>query len=233
LCVNDCILYFTDNHEPYSHKHSPDFIKAVADKFAPTRIIQGGDFADNQGTNLHAPNPGLPSVVDELSAFHVKAKQYYDYFPKVDLIRGNHETNILRRAIKNGIPEIMLKSLNDIYQMPEGWTYHDDLTLDVNGEKIYFCHGKSSGYVTTSNAEGISCVSGHFHSKFAVIYTAGTNTKRFNCFGGCLIDDKQISFTYNKATSNRPILGCVVIIRGVPVLIPMHLTPSGNWTGRF
>jgi hypothetical protein len=44
-----------------------------------------------------------------------------------------------------------------------------------------------------------------------------------------LIDQKNMAFAYAKNFRTRFILGCGIILNGVPRLLPMVLDNQGNW----
>jgi hypothetical protein len=48
---------------------------------------------------------------------------------------------------------------------------------------------------------------------------------------GCLIDRKALAFAYDKLNLNRPIIGCGMIEKGQPKLLPMILDAKHRWTG--
>ena len=49
---------------------------------------------------------------------------------------------------------------------------------------------------------------------------------------GCLIDDEELAFAYNKVNPFRPQLGVGMVIDGRPFLIPMVVDSKGNWDGK-
>jgi len=46
---------------------------------------------------------------------------------------------------------------------------------------------------------------------------------------GCLINQKSMAFNYAKNFKTRFILGCGIILNGVPRLLPMVLNDKGDW----
>ena len=46
---------------------------------------------------------------------------------------------------------------------------------------------------------------------------------------GCLINQKSMAFSYAKNFKTRFILGCGIIINGIPRLLPMVINDKGNW----
>jgi len=70
---------------------------------------------------------------------------------------------------------------------------------------------------------GMSCVQGHFHEKFGINYWGNSLGLYFSMQVGCLIDDTNYAFAYNNVNLKRPVIGCGLIIDGVPTLEAMPL----------
>ena len=50
---------------------------------------------------------------------------------------------------------------------------------------------------------------------------------------GCLINQKSMAFNYARNFKTRFILGCGIIINGVPRLLPMVINDKGNWINQI
>ena len=50
---------------------------------------------------------------------------------------------------------------------------------------------------------------------------------------GCLINQKSLSMNYAKNFRTRFILGCAIILDGIPRLLPMQLNDKGDWIKRI
>jgi len=48
-----------------------------------------------------------------------------------------------------------------------------------------------------------------------------------------LIDQKSMAFNYAKNFRTRFIIGCGIIIDGIPRLLPMVLNKKGDWIGKI
>jgi hypothetical protein len=44
---------------------------------------------------------------------------------------------------------------------------------------------------------------------------------------------KSLAFEYNKLQKTRPVIGTVVILNGIPKLIPMVLKNNGRWNRKI
>jgi len=94
-----------------------------------------------------------------------------------------------------------------------------------------FHHGMSANAVNNGKELGMSFVQGHHHHAFHIGYWGGHDALNFGMTVGCLVDKKALAFAYGKNFAKRPIIGCAVIINGVPFLEPMELTQRGKWVG--
>jgi hypothetical protein len=76
-------------------------------------------------------------------------------------------------------------------------------------------------------------VQGHFHSRFHITYWANTIGLYWDAHAGCLADMKSLAQAYGKNSLEKGIVGCMVILEGVPRLVPMVLSKSGRWIGKL
>ena len=133
-----------------------------------------------------------------------------------------------------GLPRHVFKSYREILGAPKGWHWHDDMIVKMsNGEYVYFCHGKSADVLKLSQSMGMSCVQGHFHEKYEVRYWGNKLGLFWGMTIGCLIENKSLAFAYNKVNLKRPVIGCAVILNGIPHLTPMILDRKGRWIGKI
>lgn len=228
------ILVISDQHYPYNHPDIYAFLKALAVEYCPQVIVNLGDELDYHGISFHPSDQDLFSAGDELKAAKIRLKPIMELFPKMHLLESNHGSLVYRRAKHDGLPLHVLKSYKEILEAPNGWTWHDELVLPMSdGNKVYFCHGKSSDVLKHSQMMGMSVVTGHFHEKFVVRYWANTNGLYWACIAGCLIENRSHAFAYNKLNLKRPMIGTVVIINGHPKLCPMILNKHGRWIGKI
>ena len=98
-----------------------------------------------------------------------------------------------------------------------------------NGQQVYFCHGKSANVLKVAQQYGCPTVQGHYHSSCSIQYWGNPNNLNWGMQVGCLIDAKSLAFEYCKTQKSRPIIGCGIIIDGLPKLLPMVLSKGGRW----
>lgn len=229
---NSRILIIPDLHIPYHHIHSFKFLAAVKKKYRPDRVISLGDEIDGHSISMHDHDPDLPSPEDEFSKAVSLIKTLCKMFPALDLVESNHGSLIFRRAKKSGLPARVLKSYREVLGAPSSWHWHEDMTVTMsNGQPLYIHHSKGSNALKVSQAMGMSYIQGHHHEQFSIEYWGNPLGLYWAVTSGCLIDKKSLAFAYGRNNIKRPLLGCTMIIDGLPRLIPMVLDARGRWIG--
>jgi len=216
---NARILVISDMHIPYQVDGMIEFLQGLKDKYEPTRIVCIGDELEYHQISFHDSHPDLLSAGDELKGAIKVIKEVEKMFPVVDLIDSNHGSLVYRKAKHHGIPLHCIKSYNEILGVGEGWKWHNDLTLLLpTGQHVFFHHGKAADGLKLSQTMGMCAVQGHYHEKFNIQYWGNSLGLYFSMQVGCLIDDDSYAFAYNNVNLKRPVIGCGLIIDGVPIL---------------
>ena len=227
---NERIFVISDMHIPYHHQDLLDFFKAIKKKYNPDRIICMGDELDNHAMSYHESDPDTYSAGHELERARITIKEIEKLFPVMDIVDSNHGSLYYRKAKSHGIPKEALVPYNELLGVGNGWKWHFDLTLQMSdGHSVYFHHGKVGDALTLSQRSGMSAVQGHFHSRYKVDYWSNTNGLYWGMQVGCMIDDNALAFSYNKNTTDRPIIGCGIILNGSPKLLPLIKMKNGRW----
>jgi len=227
------ILVVSDMHLPYQHKDSIKFLKEIKKEFKPDTTISIGDLLDQHALSFHDSSPELYSAGHELDKAKEYVKELESVFPKLTEVDSNHSSMIYRRALKHGLPRAYLKDYGDFLETKK-WKWVDDLTLTMsNGQRCFFTHGRSADILKVSQTMGMSAVQGHYHTKFVISWWANPDNLFFGMNVGCLIDQKSMAFNYAKNFRTRFIIGCGIIIDGIPRLLPMVLDKKGNWIGKI
>jgi predicted phosphodiesterase len=227
------ILVVSDMHLPYQHKDSIKFLKEIKKEFKPDTTISIGDLLDQHALSFHDSSPELYSAGHELDKAKEYVKELESVFPKLIEVDSNHSSMIYRRALKHGLPRAYLKDYGDFLETRK-WKWVDDLTLTMsNGQRCFFTHGRSADVLKVSQTMGMSAVQGHYHTKFVISWWANPDNLFFGMNVGCLIDQKSMAFNYAKNFRTRFIIGCGIIINGIPRLLPMVLNQKGDWIGKI
>ena len=227
------ILVISDMHLPYQHKDSIKFLKEIKKEFKPDTTISIGDLLDQHALSFHDSSPELYSAGMELDKAKEYVKELESIFPKLIEVDSNHSSMIYRRALKHGLPRAYLKEYGDFLETKK-WKWIDDLTLTMsNGQRCFFTHGRSADILKVSQTMGMSAVQGHYHTKFVISWWANPDNLFFGMNVGCLINQKSMAFAYAKNFKTRFIIGCGIIINGIPRLLPMVLNEKGDWIGKI
>lgn len=230
---NKKILVISDMHLPYQHKDAIKFLAEIKKEFKPDTVISIGDLLDGHALSFHDSNPDLFSAGHELKKAKEYVRQLEDLFPKLVEVDSNHSSLIYRRALKHGLPREYLKDYGDFLETKK-WHWVDDLTLTMsNGQRCFFTHGRSADILKVSQTMGMSAVQGHYHTKFLISWWANPDNLFFSMNVGCMINQKSLAFAYAKNFKTRFIIGCGIIINGIPRLLPMVLNAKGDWVGKI
>ena len=227
--MNKRILVISDMHLPYQHKDAIKFLAEIKKEFKPDRVINIGDLLDFHAISMHTHDPDLASAGHELTMARKYVKELESIYPQVTEVDSNHSSLVYRRAIKYGMSREFLREYGEFLGTKK-WKWVDDLTLTMsNGQRCFFTHGRSADVLKVSQTMGMSAVQGHYHTKFVVSYWANPDNLFFAMNVGCLINQKSLSMNYAKNFRTRFILGCGVILDGIPRLLPMVLNDKGDW----
>ena len=230
---NKRILVISDMHIPYHHKDSFKFLKEIKKQFKPDTIINIGDSIDFHNISMHQSSPDLPNAGDELRITREYIKELESIFPIVTEVDSNHSSLVYRRAFKYGLSREFMRDYGDFLGTKK-WKWVEDITLTMsNGQRCYFTHGKSADVIKTSQAYSMNTVQGHYHTKFTISYWANPDNIFWAMNVGCLINQKSMAFDYAKNFRTRFIIGCGIIIDGIPRLLPMVLNNKGDWIGKI
>ena len=227
------ILVISDMHLPYQHKDAIQFLKEIKKEFKPDFVVNIGDLLDFHAINMHTHDPDLYSAGMELDRSKEYIKEIESIYPEVTEVDSNHSSLVYRRALKYGMSKQFLKPYGQFLGTRK-WKSVDDLTLTMsNGQRCFFTHGRSADVLKVSQTMGMSAVQGHYHTKFLISYWANPDALFFAMNVGCMINQKCMAFNYAKNFKTRFILGCGIIINGVPRLLPMVLNDKGKWINKI
>ena len=133
---------------------------------------------------------------------------------------GNHDERVIRVAEANNIMKKYLRDFNEVWKTP-GWSWEYEHKID----DVMYLPGPGFGgtyhAATLRDKMFMSVCAGHVHTAFMIHWAANVNRRIFGLNVGCGIDDKQMQFAYGKHMKQRSMLGCAVIIDGIPYLEPM------------
>ena len=219
------VLFWSDPHFPYHHKDTLSFLSKVKDAYNPDRVICGGDLGDlysvsNYPTDINHPD----SFHTEVKGLRKNVKEVAELFPEQIVCSSNHDDRPYRKSTTAGIPREFLIPYNQVISAPDTWKWvpYYDLTVDADRSQWRFIHTINGGALVAAKNLGMNVCNGHSHTKFGAQSFSNGKKVLYGVDSGCLISDVGSPFKYQKGDIGRPIRGCVMILDGVPKLIPMR-----------
>ena len=221
------VLIIGDTHAPVMLDGYVDFLLSTYDRYGCDRVVHIGDVVDWGAISYHR-TPLTPSTPEE--EYHEALDQVADLveaFPVADVTLGNHGALPWRRAQDVGLFPELLKDPATMWKTP-GWTWHeryDDFEIDGviyrHGDKAL---GGQQAALKNAKAEFRSVVQGHHHSQLGVWYHANHNMRVFGLQTGCGVDSHSAAMAYGQVYSQKPIIGCGVVLEGQEAhAVPMDL----------
>lgn len=213
-------LVIGDLHCPWERLGYLRFCKDLYYQWDCNKVVFIGDVVDLHAISFHDKEPGCPGPLQEYEQAKKAVQRWYKAFPNAVVTLGNHDRRVVRRAKVVDIPEIFLRSYQDIWGTPN-WSYVDDYIMD----DVYFYHGDGQGgEYPAANATRkllMSVCMGHNHTASGVKYYTNPLRRIFACDTGAGCDDKQLAMAYSRTNKRRSVLSAAVIIDGIAHVEPM------------
>jgi len=201
------ILIIGDVHLPFSHSGYLDFCVDVYNRHNCNQVIFIGDIIDNHYASYHETSPDGLGGGDELQYAINQVKDWSDAFPVADVIIGNHDRIIMRKAFSSAIPKEWIKSYNEV--LGTNWNWVERIVYD----DVQYVHGEGGTARTKAKNDMMSTVQGHIHTQAYTEWMVGNKFKIFGMQVGCGIDRSAYSMSYARAYKKQAI-GCGVVIGG-------------------
>ena len=202
------ILVIGDIHAPFELDGYFEFCKETYANYNCNKVIFIGDIIDNHYSSFHVSDPDGMGGGDELDRAINCVKKWYKAFSKADVLIGNHDRIIMRKAFDSQIPKRWVKSYNDVLGTPK-WNWTERIVYD----NVQYVHGEGGTARTKSKNDMMSTVQGHIHTQAYVDWAVGRNFKVFSMQVGCGVDGNSYAAAYAKNFKKQAI-GCGVVIGG-------------------
>lgn len=200
------VLVIGDVHIPYEHEGYLAFCYDTYKKYKCTHVIFTGDLLDQYNFSRFDHDPDTMNGSTELEKAQERIKDWYALFPKADVLVGNHDSRILKKAFGAGLPRRLLLSYQDFLDVP-GWNFREKFIYDG----VRYIHGEGGSADARARKDMISTVQGHLHPEAYVKHIQGENTRIFAMQIGCGVDSKSYAFDYAKH-QKRPVIGVGVVL---------------------
>jgi len=206
------ILVLGDLHEPFCLDGYLDFCKQTFKDFNCNQVVFICDVIDNHYSSYHETDLDGLSGGQELELAIKKLSKWYKAFPVADVLIGNHDRLIMRKAMTSAIPAKWVKDFKDVLETPN-WNFVDRVVYD----NVQYIHGESGTARTKCRADMMSTVQGHLHTQCYTDWYVGQNFRVFGTQVGCGIDHDSYAMAYAKR-GKKPAIGCVVVLGGDTVI---------------
>ena len=144
---------------------------------------------------------------DELDLAIERIQEWSLAFPVADVMIGNHDRIIMRKAFDGQIPARWIKDYNDV--LGTNWNWLESVVYD----NVLYEHGEGGQALTKAKNNMMSSVCGHTHTEAYVKWLVGKNFKVFGMQVGCGVDSKTYAAAYAKNFKKQAI-GCGVVLGG-------------------
>lgn len=220
------VLVVGDCHCPGMLRGYPAFLQRIYEQWECNRVVFIGDLVDWCAISFHEKNPTLSNAAQEYRKALRQVQRLYRLFPEADWLIGNHDCLTTRQAGKAGLPDFILKDYGHLWQVPN-WSVHPRFArLEIDG--VIYTHGdagKQGMYAAVKNSRDNfqSWVSGHCHSEAGIWWTVNQTSRVFGMNVGTGVDHNLLQFEYGQKFNRKPVIGCGVVISGIPYYEPMQL----------
>lgn len=228
------VLCIGDTHFPYTHPDAVQWLIALNRKYSFDKVIHAGDEVDFHAMSFHDKDPDNLSAGHELEAAIKMLEPLYKEFPAMTIAESNHGSLIHRKAKHHGFPRRVIRSYQETLDAPKTWIWEENIRFQSPGGQMnLLVHSLGANVLAVSKFKGLNVIQGHHHSLHSIQrwHNDEKSAGLFAAQTGCLIDDLSYAMAYNKTTKERPIIGSLAILGGIPKLLPMLLDAKGRWSG--
>ena len=201
------ILVVGDIHAPFCLDGYLEFCKDVYAKYNLNQVVFIGDILDNHYASYHETEPNGMSGGTELDYAIAQVTKWADAFPIADVIIGNHDRIIMRKAFSSSVPMEWIRSYNEV--LGTDWDWSERVVYD----NVQYVHGEGGTARTKAKNDMMSTVSGHIHTQAYCEWLVGRNFRVFGMQVGCGIDADSYGAAYARHFK-RQAIGCGVVLGG-------------------
>ena len=162
------ILIIGDLHEPFCLDGYLEFCKETYKRYDCNQVVFIGDVIDNHYSSYHESDADGMGGGQELELAIEKISKWYEAFPKADVIIGNHDRIIMRKAQSSQVPRKWIKEYKDVLDTPK-WNFVESVTYD----DVLYIHGEGGTARSRMRKDLNSVDQGHLHTQFYCDYLVG------------------------------------------------------------
>lgn len=199
------LLLIGDLHAPANLPNYLDFCSDIYDKYNCDHVIFMGDLIDLHASSFHSTDPDGLNAGDELDAAVNEIQRWNDIFPVADVVLGNHDLIVMRKAYKEGISKRWIKDFNDVLGVK--WNFQPSFEYN----NCLFRHGLGMKASPKAGSEMMNVIQSHFHTESYINYKVGRGKMVFGMQVPCGINREHYSMVYAKEFPKQAI-GCGVLL---------------------
>lgn len=216
------VLILPDIHLPWANWDALKQAYKWRLKHKPDLVICLGDITDQKIWSRWPKDTDDASPTDEFLAAEKGLKKLHQWFPKLVIIRGNHDTRIQSKAIEVGIPAQMFSDIDEVFNF-KGWEWipqNEKLVIKTIRGPVIIVHGDEQGGTPAQKSRilGMSLIQGHSH-KVSITYTSTLKGTIFGAEMGCIMDIHSKAAKYAAPNPVGASIGFGVLKFGVPYFI--------------
>lgn len=215
------VLVISDLHEPYSHPDAMRFLARTAKQYRTTHAVCIGDEVDAHAWSRWPKHPKADNAEREIDRARKRLQRLASFGP-IKFCESNHARRAYSQLEAAGVPARFARRWPDVIGAPAGWTWASEWQVDG----VRYFHGEGYAGAQANRLAALDSrgpvVMGHVHTLAGSVHLATQRGSWWGLSVGCLIDAKHPAFGYGRSHRKRPVLGCGVVLDGVPLFVPMR-----------
>jgi len=208
---NRVVGVFSDTHLPFMKEGYIEFVVETFKKYGVTDVVLNGDMVDNHALSRFNSHPEAVGPITEKDLAQKVINKLVKLFPNVYYVLGNHDLIPMRQAATLGLPETLVKSFAQLWDLPDTWIIAERHIID----DVIYTHGTGSGgkdgAINAAIRNRMSTVIGHSHAYAGIKYNNNGLDTIFGMNCGSGVDNDTYAMTYGKDYPNKPIISCGII----------------------
>jgi len=201
------ILVVGDLHCPFDLDGYLEHCVDIYERFNCNQVLFIGDILDNHYSSYHESDPNGMGGGYELKQAIQHVQKWAEIWPVADVIIGNHDRLIMRKAFSSSVPKEWIKDYNDV--LGTSWNWVERIEYDG----VQYVHGEGGSARTKAKNDMQSTVQGHIHTQAYTEYMTGNTSLVWGMQVGCGVDRESYAAAYAK-NFKRQAIGCGVVIGG-------------------
>ena len=203
----------SDTHFPGHVDGALDFVLWVGDTWGIEQWVHVGDLIDHHYISRHPTEPEALNPIQEVQAAKDELARWVKAIPEMYICTNSHDRIPERRAKELGMPDLFLRSINEVYNLPDSWRWHDRYKLF---DRTIISHGLGSTgmYAAKNTAKILGCsfIQGHTHAHGAVFDLPRPTGDCCAMNVGCLMDEHKYHAKYGENYKTPVSLGMGVAL---------------------